>query len=36
MIDAPKDQIEEISGMIRGQYPDAHARGRDPTIPTFP
>jgi hypothetical protein len=32
----PKDHIEEISGMLREQYPDADARGRDPTIPAFP
>jgi hypothetical protein len=36
MVDVPKDQIEEISDMIREQYPDADARGRDPTIPAFP
>ena len=36
MVDVPKDQIEEISGMIRERYPDADARGRDPTIPAFP
>ena len=36
MVDVPKDQIEEISGMLREQYPDAAARGRDPTIPAFP
>jgi hypothetical protein len=36
MVDVPKDQIEGISGMIREQYPDADARGRDPTIPAFP
>jgi hypothetical protein len=36
MVDVPKDQIKEITGMIREQYPDADARGRDPTIPAFP
>jgi hypothetical protein len=36
MVDIPKDQIEEISHMIREQCPDADARGRDPTIPAFP
>lgn len=36
MVDVPKDQVEEISGMIREQYPSADARGRDPTIPAFP
>lgn len=36
MVDIPKDQIKEITAMIREQYPDADARGRDPTIPAFP
>ena len=36
MVDVPKDQIGEISDMIREQCPDAAARGRDPTIPAFP
>lgn len=29
-------QKEEISSMIREQYPSADTRGRDPTIPAFP
>ena len=36
MVDVPKLQIGEITAMIREQYPDADARGRDPTIPAFP
>jgi hypothetical protein len=36
MVDVPKHQIEEINSMMREQYPDADARGRDPTIPAFP
>lgn len=35
MLDIPKDQVEEISDMIRDNHPDA-ARGFDPTIPAFP
>jgi len=36
MVDVPKDQIKEITALIREQYPDADVRGRDPTIPAFP
>ncbi len=36
MVDVPKDQIKEITALMREQYPDADARGRDPTIPAFP
>ena len=36
MVDVPKNQIKEISRIIREQHPDADARGRDPTIPAFP
>lgn len=36
LVDVPKDQIKEISRIIREQHPDATARGRDPTIPAFP
>jgi hypothetical protein len=36
MVDIPKDQIEEISDMIRENHPGADARGRDPIIPAFP
>lgn len=36
MVDVRKQQIEDITDMIREQHPDAAARGRDPTIPAFP
>ncbi|MGA9033392.1 MAG: hypothetical protein WB402_12820 [Sulfuricaulis sp.] len=36
MVDIHKHQIEEITGMLREQHPDAAPRGRDPTIPAFP
>ena len=36
MVDVPKDQVEEIGGMIKEHHPSADPRGRDPTIPAFP
>jgi len=36
MVDVHKHQIEEITGMLKEQHPDAAPRGRDPTIPAFP
>ncbi|MBI3778407.1 MAG: DUF1269 domain-containing protein [Gammaproteobacteria bacterium] len=36
MVDVHKQQIEEITDMLREQHPDAAPRGRDPTIPAFP
>jgi len=36
MVDIPKDQVEEISHMIRENQPHAAPGGRDPTIPAFP
>lgn len=36
MVDVRKQQIEDITDMIRERHPDAAAHGRDPTIPAFP
>lgn len=36
MADIHKDQIDEITSMIKARHPDAAVRGRDPMMPAFP
>ena len=36
MIDVPKDDVSEITRMVKHHHPEAHHEQVDPTIPAFP
>lgn len=36
MVDIPKDNIENVTNMIRQHHPEADMHGIEPTIPAFP
>jgi len=36
MIDVPKDDVGEITRMVKNHHPEAHHEQVDPTIPAFP
>jgi hypothetical protein len=36
IVDIPKDQVAEVSRMVKQHHPEADMRGLEPTIPAFP
>ncbi len=36
MVDAPKEQVEDIGEHVKRQHPEATNKGIEPTIPAFP
>jgi hypothetical protein len=36
MVDVPKKQVEEVTGMVKKHHPEAHIEGTEPVIPAFP
>ena len=36
MVDVPKAQVEDITGMVKTHHPEAHIEGTEPIIPAFP
>ena len=36
MVDVPKEQIDEITALIKKHHPEANVEGTEPVIPAFP
>lgn len=36
MVDIAKEQVQELNQLVIEQYPSAHPKGVEPTIPSFP
>lgn len=36
LIDVPKDQVENITNLIKDHHPEAKVKGTEPTVPAFP
>lgn len=36
MVDVPKQQVDEITDLIKKHHPEAHVEGAEPVIPAFP
>lgn len=36
MVDVPKDQVEDVTTLIKKHHPEAHVEGTEPVIPAFP
>lgn len=36
IVDIPVEQVEELTGMLKGRFPQNNIMGIDPTIPAFP
>lgn len=36
LIDVPKDQVDNITNLIKNHHPEAKVKGTEPTVPAFP